>query len=43
METPLQQGLEYERSLGRELDDTRDYREGFEARIEDRDPEFEGR
>lgn len=43
LETPLQQGLEFERALGRELDDTRDYREGFEARIEDRDPEFHGK
>ena len=42
LETPLQQGLEYERSLGRELDDTRDYREGFEARIQEREPEFRG-
>ena len=42
LETPLQQGLEYERSLGRGLDDTRDYREGFEARLEDREPEFRG-
>jgi enoyl-CoA hydratase/carnithine racemase len=42
LETPLEQGLELERSLGRELDDTHDYREGFEARIEDRDPEFRG-
>jgi enoyl-CoA hydratase/carnithine racemase len=42
LETPLQQGLELERSLGRELDDTHDYREGFEARIEDREPEFRG-
>ncbi len=39
---PLQAGLEFERSLGHELDDTHDYREGFEARIEDRDPEFHG-
>jgi enoyl-CoA hydratase/carnithine racemase len=42
LETPLQQGLELERALGRELDDTRDYREGFEARIEEREPEFHG-
>jgi enoyl-CoA hydratase/carnithine racemase len=41
-ETPLEQGLELERSLGRALDDTHDYREGFEARIEDREPEFRG-
>lgn len=42
LETPLEQGLELERSLGRELDDTHDYREGFEARIEEREPEFRG-
>jgi enoyl-CoA hydratase/carnithine racemase len=42
LETPLDKGLEYERTLGGELDDTHDYREGFEARIEDRDPEFKG-
>jgi enoyl-CoA hydratase/carnithine racemase len=42
LETPLRQGLELERSLGRELDDTHDYREGFEARIEEREPEFRG-
>ncbi|MDS0473446.1 enoyl-CoA hydratase/isomerase family protein [Natrinema sp. 1APR25-10V2] len=39
---PLEQGLEYERQLGHELDDTHDYREGFEARLEDREPEFRG-
>lgn len=43
LETPLEQGLEFERALGHELDDTRDYREGFEARLEGREPEFEGR
>lgn len=43
LEVPLERGLRYERSLGRELDATRDYREGFEARIEDREPAFEGR
>ncbi|MFQ3319161.1 MAG: enoyl-CoA hydratase/carnithine racemase [Natronomonas sp.] len=42
LETPLEHGLEYERALGRELDDTEDYREGFEARIEDREPTFRG-
>ncbi|WP_254862505.1 enoyl-CoA hydratase/isomerase family protein [Halovivax gelatinilyticus] len=42
LDTPLDQGLAYERSLGRELEDTRDFREGFEARIEDRDPTFTG-
>jgi enoyl-CoA hydratase/3-hydroxyacyl-CoA dehydrogenase len=43
LETPLDEGLALERALGRELDSTHDYREGFEARIEGRDPEFEGR
>jgi len=43
LEMPLAEGLERERALGRELDSTRDYREGFEARIEGRDPTFEGR
>lgn len=43
LETPLDEGLEFERTLGRELDDTRDYREGFDARIEGRKPTFEGR
>ncbi|PSP76864.1 enoyl-CoA hydratase/isomerase family protein [Halobacteriales archaeon QS_3_64_16] len=41
-DTPLETGLQFERALGRELDDTQDYREGFDARIEGRDPEFEG-
>lgn len=41
-DVPLERGLELERTLGRELDDTHDYREGFEARLEDRDPEFKG-
>ncbi|ADB60197.1 Enoyl-CoA hydratase/isomerase [Haloterrigena turkmenica DSM 5511] len=42
LEMPLERGLEYERQLAYELDDTRDYREGFEARLEDREPEFRG-
>ena len=42
LETPIEQGLEYERTLGHELDDTDDYREGFDARLEDREPEFGG-
>lgn len=41
-EMPLEQGLEYERTLGLQLDSTHDYREGFEARIEGREPEFRG-
>jgi enoyl-CoA hydratase/carnithine racemase len=43
METPIDEGLQLERVLGRELDSTRDYREGFDARIEGRSPSFEGR
>ena len=43
LETPKAQGLALEESLGRGLDDTRDYREGIEARLEGRKPEFEGR
>ncbi|ELZ13958.1 enoyl-CoA hydratase/isomerase [Haloterrigena salina JCM 13891] len=42
LELPLERGLEYERRLAYELDDTDDYREGFEARLEDREPEFRG-
>lgn len=43
LETPLDEGLQLERALGRQLDDTDDYREGFDARIEGRKPRFEGR
>ena len=43
LETPLDEGLQLERALGRQLDDTDDYREGFEARIEGRKPRFKGR
>jgi enoyl-CoA hydratase/carnithine racemase len=43
LETGLDEGLELEAALGRELDDTADYHEGFAARIEGREPEFEGR
>lgn len=43
LETPLDEGLQLERALGRELDDTYDYREGFDARIAGRKPRFEGR
>lgn len=41
-DVPIDRGLAFERALGNELDDTRDYREGFDARIEGRDPEFTG-
>jgi enoyl-CoA hydratase/3-hydroxyacyl-CoA dehydrogenase len=43
LETPLEHWLEFERALGHELDETHDYREGFEARLDGREPEFEGR
>lgn len=43
LETPLDEGLAYERALGQQLDDTHDYTEGFTARLEGREPEFEGR
>jgi enoyl-CoA hydratase len=42
LDTPLDEGLAFERALGRELGDTRDYREGFDARLEGREPNFEG-
>jgi enoyl-CoA hydratase/carnithine racemase len=42
-ETPLDEGLALERALAEQLDHTHDYREGFDARIEGREPEFEGR
>lgn len=42
LETPLETGLRYERSLARQLDDTHDYREGFDARLEGRQPRFRG-
>jgi enoyl-CoA hydratase/carnithine racemase len=42
-ETELATGLEHERTLAAELDDTHDYHEGFEARVEHREPSFEGR
>jgi enoyl-CoA hydratase/carnithine racemase len=42
-ETSLEEGLELERELAAEIEDSRDYREGFEAHLGGRDPEFEGR
>jgi len=41
-ETSLEEGLELERELAAGLEDSRDYREGFEAHLEGREPEFEG-
>ncbi|MFC3957357.1 enoyl-CoA hydratase/isomerase family protein [Halovivax cerinus] len=42
LEMPLDRGLAYERSLGSTLVDTDDFREGFEAQLEDREPKFTG-
>ena len=42
LETPFLQGLELERSLSRDLDDTHDHSEGYDARPEGREPEFRG-
>jgi enoyl-CoA hydratase len=42
-DVPLEEGLDRERDLAAPLYDTRDCAEGFAARIEGRDPEFEGR
>jgi len=43
LDMPLEESLEYEKALAEPLTDTHDYTEGFTARIEDREPEFEGR
>lgn len=43
LDMPLEEGLELESALGRELVDTHDYEEGFAAQLEGRKPEFEGR
>jgi enoyl-CoA hydratase/carnithine racemase len=40
---PVEEGLAYEQELAEGLYDTHDYAEGFEARVEGREPEFEGR
>lgn len=42
-DVPLEDGLRIERYLAKELYGTRDRKEGFQARIEGREPEFEGR
>ena len=42
-DVPLEEGLDRERDLAAPLYDTRDCAEGFAARVEGRDPEFEGR
>ncbi|MBZ6496813.1 enoyl-CoA hydratase/isomerase family protein [Natrinema longum] len=43
LEMPLDEGLELEGELGEKLTRTDDYTEGFTARLEDREPEFEGK
>lgn len=42
-DVPLEDGLDLEHSLATELRDTYDRNEGFQARREGREPEFEGR
>jgi len=43
LQMPLEESLEYEEALSAPLTETEDYTEGFTARIEGREPEFEGR
>ncbi|MFC7157594.1 enoyl-CoA hydratase/isomerase family protein [Halomarina halobia] len=43
LEMPLDEGLAFESAMGERLTETNDYTEGFTARIEGRDPEFEGK
>lgn len=42
LDMPLDEGLAFESAMGEQLTETDDYTEGFTARIEDREPEFEG-
>ena len=42
-ETSMEEGLELERELAAEIEGSHDYAEGFEAHLEGREPEFEGR
>ncbi|GAA0651611.1 enoyl-CoA hydratase/isomerase family protein [Salarchaeum japonicum] len=42
-DVPLDEGLDYEHALAMEVYGTDDRREGFEAQLEGRDPEFSGR
>lgn len=42
LDVPLEEGLEFESALGREMVETQDYFEGFAAHLEDREPEFQG-
>ena len=43
LDMPLSEGLELEAARGQQLVDTDDYTEGFTARLEGREPEFEGK
>ncbi|MFC5973520.1 enoyl-CoA hydratase/isomerase family protein [Halomarina salina] len=43
LDVPLDEGLAHESAMGERLTETDDYTEGFTARIEGREPEFEGR
>jgi len=43
LDMPLSEGLELESARGQQLVDTDDYTEGFTARLEGREPEFEGK
>jgi enoyl-CoA hydratase/carnithine racemase len=43
LDVPLDEGLDHEAALGERLTETDDYTEGFTARIEGREPEFEGK
>ena len=43
LDVPLEQGLELESARGARLVETDDYTEGFTARLEGREPEFEGK
>jgi hypothetical protein len=40
---PTDESLAYEDALSEPLTDTDDYTEGFTARLEGRDPEFQGK
>ena len=42
LDMPLDEGLAFESAMGEQLTETNDYTEGFTARIEGREPEFEG-
>jgi enoyl-CoA hydratase/carnithine racemase len=43
LDMPLEEGLARESELGSELVDSHDYEEGFQARLDGREPEFKGK